>query len=609
MIEILILSSVVGVVGTGLGGAVGLLVGRKSAGTVSYLLSFSAGVILSISVFDLIPEALEMSGTLLVSLALLGGVGLFLYGMMQMSDGLKNAAGDHLRIILEKATRNRVVSVLVGVLVTLMIQSSSATDVMVIGFVNSGLMNLSQALGVIMGANIGTTVTAQLTAFNLSAYAPVILFVGAVMYLFMKKAQVRYVGSVIMGFGMLFEGIALMKAAIVPMSETPEFVAMLRGISNPAAALLFGLAFTALVQSSSSSIAIFQTFAIQGILDYQTTVYLIIGAAVGSVTPNLLASLTTNRNGKRSALLNLIFNLIRACILMLLITVFPRVLTLIQSLAPGDIGRQIAHTHTLFAIFAVLVELPLSNLIVRLSRKMLPVLPSETQKAEHQRLVYLTQLDTIPVAVALSQAKLEIVRMGKFAERNLRTAIDCVLERDEEKRRQVLETEAVVDYLDGQITQALINMRYHHMTDKELNRLSRMLLVVSDIERISDHAENLTKYMLSLKERRVSISELALEDLREISDATMAAMHVALEVFAGDQFDRLDEAERLENVVDDLEERCVRNHMDRLLDSTCNPVCGVIFSDMVTDLERCADHAVNIAFSLSGKSEKSFVKD
>lgn len=470
-------------------------------------------------------------------------------------------------------------------------------------------MNLSQALGVIMGANIGTTVTAQLTAFNLSAYAPVILFVGAVMYLFMKKAQVRYVGSVIMGFGMLFEGIALMKAAIVPMSETPEFVAMLRGISNPAAALLFGLAFTALVQSSSSSIAIFQTFAIQGILDYQTTVYLIIGAAVGSVTPNLLASLTTNRNGKRSALLNLIFNLIRACILMLLITVFPRVLTLIQSLAPGDIGRQIAHTHTLFAIFAVLVELPLSNLIVRLSRKMLPVLPSETQKAEHQRLVYLTQLDTIPVAVALSQAKLEIVRMGKFAERNLRTAIDCVLERDEEKRRQVLETEAVVDYLDGQITQALINMRYHHMTDKELNRLSRMLLVVSDIERISDHAENLTKYMLSLKERRVSISEPALEDLREISDATMAAMHVALEVFAGDQFDRLDEAERLENVVDDLEERCVRNHMDRLLDSTCNPVCGVIFSDMVTDLERCADHAVNIAFSLSGKSEKSFVKD
>ena len=210
--------------------------------------------------------------------ALLGGVGLFLYGMMQMSSGLKNAAGDNLRIILEKATRNRVVSVLVGILVTMMIQSSSATD----GFVNSGLMNLSQALGVIMGANIGTTVTAQLTAFDLGSYAPMILFVGTVMYLFMKKATIQYVGQVIMGFGMLFEGITLMKQAIIPMSQTEQFIALLEGLSNPAAALIFGILFTALVQSSSSSIAIFQAFAIQGILDYYTVVYLAIGAAIGS---------------------------------------------------------------------------------------------------------------------------------------------------------------------------------------------------------------------------------------------------------------------------------------------------------------------------------------
>ena len=213
--------------------------------------------------------------------ALLGGVGLFLYGMMQMSSGLKNAAGDNLRIILEKATRNRVVSVLVGILVTMMIQSSSATDVMVIGFVNSGLMNLSQALGVIMGANIGTTVTAQLTAFDLGSYAPMILFVGTVMYLFMKKATIQYIGQVIMGFGMLFEGITLMKQAIIPMSQTEQFIALLEGLSNPAAALIFGILFTALVQSSSSSIAIFQAFAIQGILDYYTVVYLAIGAAIG----------------------------------------------------------------------------------------------------------------------------------------------------------------------------------------------------------------------------------------------------------------------------------------------------------------------------------------
>lgn len=542
--------------------------------------------------------------------ALLGGVGLFLYGMMEMSSGLKNAAGDNLRIILEKATRNRVVSVLVGILVTMMIQSSSATDVMVIGFVNSGLMNLSQALGVIMGANIGTTVTAQLTAFDLGSYAPMILFVGTVMYLFVKKATIQYIGEVVMGFGMLFEGITLMKQAIIPMSQTEQFIALLEGLSNPAAALIFGVLFTALVQSSSSSIAIFQAFAIQGILDYHTVVYLAIGAAIGSVTPNLLASLTTNREGKRSAVLNLVFNVIRAAILTTLITIFPQILDFIQSLAPHDIGRQIAHTHTIFAIVAVLIELPMSNMIVKISRKIIPVLPEEQEKDERYRLVYLSGLENIPPAVALKQAQMEIARMGRFAEENLQMGIDCVLQRDESKVKQVFELEAVVDYLDSQITQALINMRYHHMTDKELNRLSHMILAVSDIERISDHAENLTQYMLRLKEQKIDLSPEAEKDLIEMCQAVMAATHISMEVFANDDFDRLQEAEWLENVVDDLEEQCVDKHMERLLNNTCNPVCGVVFSDMVTDLERCADHAVNIAFALSGKSEKHhIVKD
>lgn len=542
--------------------------------------------------------------------ALLGGVGLFLYGMMEMSSGLKNAAGDNLRIILEKATRNRVVSVLVGILVTMMIQSSSATDVMVIGFVNSGLMNLSQALVVIMGANIGTTVTAQLTAFDLGSYAPMILFVGTVMYLFVKKATIQYIGEVVMGFGMLFEGITLMKQAIIPMSQTEQFIALLEGLSNPAAALIFGVLFTALVQSSSSSIAIFQAFAIQGILDYHTVVYLAIGAAIGSVTPNLLASLTTNREGKRSAVLNLVFNVIRAAILTILITIFPQILDFIQSLAPHDIGRQIAHTHTIFATLAVLIELPMSNMIVKISRKIIPVLPEEQEKDERYRLVYLSGLENIPPAVALKQAQMEIARMGRFAEENLQMGIDCVLQRDESKVKPVFELEAVVDYLDSQITQALINMRYHHMTDKELNRLSHMILAVSDIERISDHAENLTQYMLRLKEQKIDLSPEAEKDLIEMCQAVMAATHISMEVFANDDFDRLQEAEWLENVVDDLEEQCVDKHMERLLNNTCNPVCGVVFSDMVTDLERCADHAVNIAFALSGKSEKHhIVKD
>ena len=237
---------------------------------------------------------------------LLGGVGLFLYGMSMMSSGLKLAAGNKLRSILERATANRFVAVIVGVLVTLLVQSSSATDMMVISFVNSGLMTLSQAIGVVMGANIGTTVTAQITAFNLGAYAPLILFTGAVIQLFVKNSTVKHIGTVILGFGMLFFGISVIKSAIVPLSQSKAFISFLSTLENPAAAVLFGVLFTALLQSSSSSVVIFQTFAVQGLISYHMTVYLVIGAAIGSVTPNLLASLTTNRNGKRSAVLNLL---------------------------------------------------------------------------------------------------------------------------------------------------------------------------------------------------------------------------------------------------------------------------------------------------------------
>ena len=259
--------------------------------------------------------------TIAEMISLLGGVGLFLYGMSIMSTGLKNSCGDNLQIILEKATTNKFVAVVVGLVMTVLVQSSSATDVMVIGFVNSGMMTLAQAIGVILGANIGTTITAQITAFNIATFTPLFLFAGAVMYLFIKKDLVKHIGTVIMGFGMLFQGITIMKAAIAPLSQSEMFVNFLITLRNPFLALVFGIAFTALLQSSSSATVIFQAFVVQGILDYDIAVYLVIGAAIGSVTPNLLASLTANRNGKRSAILNLLFNVIRAAIIVIIIHV------------------------------------------------------------------------------------------------------------------------------------------------------------------------------------------------------------------------------------------------------------------------------------------------
>lgn len=531
--------------------------------------------------------------------SLLGGVGLFLYGMTIMSTGLKNACGENLRVILEHATKNKVISVVVGIAITMLIQSSSATDVMVIGFVNSGLMSLTQAIGVIMGANIGTTITAQITAFNLSAYAPMILFVGAVMYLFVKKDMVKYIGSVIMGFGMLFEGIALMKAAIAPLAETEAFINMISALENPFLIVLFGVLFTALLQSSSSATVIFQAFAVQGIITYETSVFLVIGAAIGSVTPNILASLTMSRNGKRTALLNLMFNLIRAAILMTLILIFPQILTVIKSLSPDNVARQIANTHTIFAIFAVLVMLPFSDYIVKLTQKLLPLKPEESRSGEERKLMYMTQTGAIPSAVALSQAQREIARMGEIASRNLKTAIKCFFEQDDSLAELVEETEDTVNYLDRAIIAKLVELRTLEMTPRDLSRVYHMTLVVADIERLSDHAENIIEYEAQVHSGKATLSRDAMDELRNLADLSLQSVDLCLSIFAGDDYDRLQEAEDLEDLVDDTQETIIGNHVKRLMNATCDPMGGVVFTDMATDLERCSDHAINIATALS----------
>ena len=530
--------------------------------------------------------------------SLLGGVGLFLLGMSIMSTGLRNACGDNLQIILEHATKNKVIAVLVGLGMTMLIQSSSATDVMVIGFVNSAMMNLSQAIGVIMGANIGTTVTAQITAFNLSAITPLLLFAGAVMYLFVKRSIIRHIGSVIMGFGMLFQGISLMKLAIAPLSESEGFIDFLSTLNNPALALVFGVAFTALLQSSSSSTVIFQAFAIQGLLSYDVAVYLVIGAAIGSVTPNLLAALTANRNGKRAAILNLLFNLIRAGILVALINIFPMLLTFIQNLSPGDVGRQIANTHTIFAIIAVLIELPFANKIVKLSQKIIPVKPEETQKSKDRSLQYMTQITKLTPVVALNQAQLEITRMGKLAAENLQLALNEFFNNSTAKMPDIKEREETVDILNRCISDEMAELRSMELTSENIKKVSMMTIAQTDIERLSDHAENIIEYVDKLRSKKAYISPEALEELKDMAQNTMKAVHLSLDIFSSENYDLLSEIEEIESIVDRQEKTFIDNHIERLMRSDCTPISGIIFSDLVTDLERCSDHAINIAYSL-----------
>ncbi|MBQ5986081.1 MAG: Na/Pi cotransporter family protein [Clostridia bacterium] len=537
-------------------------------------------------------------------ISLLGGVGLFLYGMTVMSNGLKNAAGDSLHTILEKVTTNKLLAVLIGVVVTMLVQSSSATDMMVIGFVNSGLLTLAQAIGVIMGANIGTTVTAQITAFNLTALAPLLIFVGAVMYLFLKKPLPRHIGGILLGFGMLFVGIGLIKTAIAPLSQSEGFVRVLSALSNPVLAILFGILFTALLQSSSSSVVIFQAFAVEGLLTYQQCVYLVIGAAIGSVTPNLLASLTTDRNGKRTALLNLYFNLFRAALLLLVTGIFPVVLDWIKLLSPDDIARQVANTHTIFAIFAVLVMLPFSNLIIKLTYATLPLLPEEQRTKEDRRLVYLAGTEKMVPAVAIHQAKLEVNRMGKIARDNLAAAIAYFFNPQKDEDFQAVEdTEQTVDWLDHAISDKLVTLRSLQLPEKDVFLLSRLVRVTSNYERISDHAENIIEFAARLKANKSVMSEAAMGELKQMSEAVMACLDESMHIFENEDFKTLQKAEDIEQQVDDMQDAFIQNHIDRLMESGCDPLAGVIFTDMCTDLERCSDQALNIAHALKKHEE------
>ena len=529
---------------------------------------------------------------------LFGGIGLFLYGMTIMSTGLRNACGEHLQSILEKATRSRITSVGVGIGVTVLVQSSSATDVMVIGFVTSGLMTLTQALGVIMGANIGTTVTAQITAFNIGMYAPMILFAGAVMYLFIKNKMVRDIGSIILGFGMLFQGITLIKSSIAPLAETELFIRLISGLSNPFVTILFGLLFTALLQSSSSSTVIFQAFAVEGLISYQTAVWLVIGAAVGSVMPNILAGLTANRAGRRCSVLNLLFNLMRACLMSLLITIFPQILTLIQNLSPGNVARQIANTHTAFAIIAVLILLPFSKYIVALSEKLIPLSSGETKLQEERRLVYLTQTDKLPPAMVIDLAHREIARMGHIAVDNLAMSIDCFFDKDIKKREEVYATEETVDYLTKAIVDTLVQLRSMEISERLMERLCNLIRVVDDVERISDHAENIIEYEEIMHNGKASMSAAALRDLQELSDLTLRSVNAAVTAFENHDTAMIAKVQEYEREVNEATKRATENHVMRLMKDSCDPQGGIIYTDITIDLERCSDHGINLVEAL-----------
>ncbi|MCR5537658.1 MAG: Na/Pi cotransporter family protein [Lachnospiraceae bacterium] len=528
---------------------------------------------------------------------LAGGLGLFLFGMNIMGSGLKSLAGEQLQNILERATRKPILGVALGTGATALVQSSGATVIMTIGFVSSGMMTLEQSVGVIMGANIGTTITGQIIAFHLTDFAPLILLIGAVLFLFIKNDRVHSVAQIILGFGMLFVGVKLMGDAVEPLRSSAAVIEVLDHLANPWLAMLIGLIVTSILQSSSSSVGIIQIFAMQGLLDVRMAVFMVVGTSIGAVVPELLASLSSSRNGKRAALAALVFNIFRTILCAAVLLIFPQILDLITA-SSMSAARQIAVMHTVMAIVSVLVLLPFSRGIAAITRRILPITDKEMRSAQ-KKLVYITNLD-VPVSMKLAQARLEMMRMAHMAVDNLKLSIEAFFDRDAEKAEAVKDTEEVVDYLCHHITSALVSVRTESLSEQQLNQLGGMLRCASDFERVSDLAENIAEYTEDIIAHNYSFSSMGQNDMHKLCEKAVRAVDLSIEIYENHRLELVPESNALEEEIDALNQQCVENHISRVMKGVCNPRSGVVFAEMASDLERAADHAHNVVKAVDG---------
>lgn len=542
------------------------------------------------------------AGTMIITLA--GGLGLFLYGMRVMSDAIEKVAGAKLRGILEFFTKNRFMGMLVGVVFTGIIQSSSACTVMVVSFVNSGLMNLYQAAGVIFGANIGTTITSQLVSFNLSKYAPVFLLLGVVAVMFGgKKPMVAKIGEVIVGFGILFMGLSNMSSAMADMRELPEVIDLLGSLKSPILAIFVGFVLTFIIQSSSVTVSIVLLMANQGLLDIHICLYIILGCNIGACSSALLASLTGKKDAKRAALIHLLFNIIGTIILYIILQLaMDPVVSLISSIS-SDNGRFVANAHTLIKIFQVIVLLPFSGLIVKMTYL---IIPGKEEKAGYRDTFTLNFIGDKAVynpATAVFDAMKEIERMGELAEENLTRSMNALITKDEETIQEVFAVEENINFLNHAITDYLVKINQSTLPITDLEGYASLFHVVNDIERIGDHAENFAESAQRCIKKNVRFSKEAQKELGDMLEMVTKMVRNSVETIhhRGDEHVRM--INELEVKVDEKERELQQKHIDRLTQNACTPEAGMIFSDVVSGLERVADHATNIAYCIANMKE------
>lgn len=524
---------------------------------------------------------------------LMGGLGLFIYGMKLMGDGLENAAGEGLKHILEKVTSNRLMGVAIGTVVTAVIQSSSATTVMVVGFVNAGLMNLSQALGVIMGANIGTTMTAQLVAFKLDQIAPIFVFAGAAVVMFAKVKERIEIGNIILGFGILFTGMGAMTSALAPISSSPLFTQILLAVGdNWIIGILTGLALTALLQSSSATTGILIALASSNAITINLAIPILFGCNIGTCVTAMLASIGTNKTAHKAALLHLIFNVVGTVIFI----PFIGLLSEFVQTTSVDISRQIANAHTIFNITNTAILLPFSAYIIKFVNKVIPCEDKDEDESMGPKFIDDRFLET-PV-IAAGQVIKETIRMANKAKKNVELAMTAFINNDEEMIKEVYENEKLINLLEEYITTYLVKLSKCTLSDKEKVIVASTFHIIIDIERVGDHAENIADLAFEKKNKKLKYSKDALDEINQIYNSVMDSLNIAITSYATRDIEKAKSISKVEDLIDSYQKSYRERHIQRLYEGKCNAYEGAIFLDLITDFERIGDHSTNIAESV-----------
>lgn len=529
-------------------------------------------------------------------LSLLGGLALFLYGMQMMSSGLEAAAGNKMKKILEKLTANRFLGVLVGAGITAVIQSSSATTVMVVGFVNSGMMTLRQAVWIIMGANIGTTITGQLIALDVGALAPAFAFLGVAMIVFVKSKKAHHYGLIVAGLGILFLGMEMMSGAMMPLRDSEAFVSLMTKFSNPLLGILAGAVFTAIIQSSSASVGILQALATSGLVTLPNAVYVLFGQNIGTCITAVLAAIGTSRNAKRTTIIHLSFNIIGTTIFTIVCMLTP-LTSLIEGFTPNNVAQQIANMHTLFNVVTTILLIPFGTYLASFAERVLP--DKEEDMSGEMHLEFIRPIEMKgehhigTSAIAINGIKQEIQRMIGMTKENVDLSFAAVAEGKGELLPEVEEKEEYIDYLNKEICKYISKNIVKETNQKDAKYMSALFKVCGNLERIGDHAMNICEYTKMMDEKGISLSKPELEEVASMKTICLEALEILEQIKKGSKED-FRKVEAVEKKIDDMTKIYRQNQIDRMEAGQSSDEASILYSEMLTDFERIGDHILNI---------------